>query len=79
MSELELDPEQFGPGSYGMHELLHLVSVFECVWEDHVVKHPSAQLHAELLEKAEAIGEAIADLYQLIGTKHCENDSNGGS
>jgi hypothetical protein len=60
-------PERFGPGSYGMHELLdraHLASRF---FQEHVLEHPACLLSEELWREASTIVDLMERFYQKIG------------
>ncbi len=61
--------ERFGPGTYGLHELLDRAHVLNNNWHDFIVDHTSCLLHADLYAEATRIGELIGQFYQMVGQK----------
>lgn len=51
---------------FGHHEVLHVSSIAVDFWAQWIVEHP-ALMNSPLREKAEKIGELIADFYQDWG------------
>ena len=63
-------PEGFGPGTFGCHELLHMVSFLEHAVEEEVCKHPSVMIDPDWHLESQRALLALRRLYQLIGSKH---------
>lgn len=61
--------ERFGPGSFGMHELLDRLHVVQSGWHDHVLTHAACTLYPDLFLQAYKIADMISDLYQMVGCK----------
>lgn len=51
------------------HEALHTTHVLLCTFEQHVVETRCADEFPDIKAAAERAAEAMADLYQLIGSK----------
>lgn len=62
----------FGPGSFGCHEALHTASILQAVVEENLVDHPAVVLDPEWFALASRASEALAALYQAIGSRHGE-------
>ena len=60
----------FGPGSLGCHEALHMASFLCSAVEEELMEHPSIRADAEWSALARTAMNALADLYQKIGAKH---------
>ena len=56
-------------GSFARHEVLHVVHVISGLFDEHVIRHPYVGSNPEIRAKASAIGIALGDLYQLLGSK----------
>jgi hypothetical protein len=63
---------QFGSGSFGCHEALHMASFLAHAVEDQLCEHPAVALHPELRALADAACESLFALYQAIGARHFE-------
>jgi hypothetical protein len=63
-------PEQFGPGSFGRHELLDRVSLVSKLLEEAVVTHPACVQKPEWYGLARKACDALNDLYQQVGAEH---------
>jgi hypothetical protein len=51
------------------HEALHAVHILAETFGDHVIDTPCAEQFPDVASAADAIHQAMFDLYQLIGTK----------
>jgi hypothetical protein len=63
-------PDDYKPGTMGCHEALHMVSFFAAALDVEVCRHPAIIQNVEWLKAAEKAQNAMAELYQLIGSKH---------
>ena len=61
--------EQFGPGSFGLHELLHTAHVVTKLASDELLDHPACVRDADLYAAAAKAVDALAGLYQAVGAK----------
>ena len=61
--------ERFGPGSFGLHELLHTAHVVTKLASDELLDHPACVRDADLHAAAARAVDALADLYQRAGAK----------
>lgn len=64
--------DRYKPGSHGCHEALHMASVLADMVDTHLVEHPAVVAVPEWAEKARAALDALADLYQAIGSEHMQ-------
>jgi len=55
---------------YLLHEVFHLISVQQGVWEDYVENHAAIIGDKDLKERAGKISELMAGLYAKIGEDH---------
>jgi hypothetical protein len=55
------------PDQFHYHEVLHLTSVFQETWNDHIIESEWIKNNTTLKNKANRIGELMAELYQDIG------------
>ncbi len=70
MSDEQPDPAIYGPGTYGCHEAIHIVSVYHENVDQHICKHPAIQLNPEWRKLAEDVMDAFSALYLTIGREH---------
>lgn len=70
LEDLEVDPNNFAPGTFGFHELVDRLLLQQVQWEQFCLRHPSSVLDAEIYALAWDINEKMADLYQKAGVKH---------
>ncbi|PLX36260.1 MAG: hypothetical protein C0606_16325 [Hyphomicrobiales bacterium] len=66
--------EDFQPGSYGAHEVLHLASVFRTMVEEHLLNHKTIISDPDFYRFAHRAMDSLFDLYQAIGAKHLGDD-----
>jgi hypothetical protein len=64
--------EQYGPGSFGCHELLDRVALAGDIVEEHVLSHPACALHPDWYALAERAVIALRELYQRVGAEHLD-------
>ena len=62
--------KNFGPGSFGCHEVLDRASIITNLVGDWLLEHPSIVLNAEWFRLADEAQTKLMNLYQAIGTKH---------
>lgn len=55
--------------AFSKHEALHTASLVVSFFDENVLDHRYVQSDPELLEAASAASDAIAALYQLLGSK----------
>lgn len=71
---MKIDPttsaDEFGPGTFGCHEALHLAHVFADLVERQLVEHPAVQSNTRWHVLAMQAASALAKLYQEIGAVH---------
>ena len=65
------DDDNFGPGSFGCHEVLHIASVLAELVDEQLRQHPAIALRADWLALAERACETLHSLYNAIGREHC--------
>lgn len=61
---------QFGPGSFGCHEALHVTLLLAETVETQLCQHTAIQLVPEWRDAADKILHDLHKLYQAIGAKH---------
>lgn len=66
------DAGRFAPGTHGCHEALHMASVLAELVETQLAEHPAVRQNPDWQALADRAVEALADLYQAIGTLHGE-------
>ncbi len=66
--------EDFAPGTLGCHELLDRTSLVLKLLEESIRTHPSCLLKPEWFELADRASQALADLYQRVGSEHLSVD-----
>lgn len=64
------DDNNYSPGSFGCHELLHITSVLSSMLEAEIIGHPACRANPEWTALAEEVARGLADLYQSIGANH---------
>lgn len=65
-----LPPEDFGPGTLGCQEALHMSAFLERALDEELCRHPSVSENSEWFELAKNARNLIRQLYQKIGDKH---------
>lgn len=76
----ELEPgweSQYGPGSFGCHELLDRVHLLGDMVEGQVLNHPACALHPEWYQLACKATETLRELYQVVGERHLAQSGAG--
>ena len=64
------DPQkQFGPGTFGEHELLDRAMMAFEFFDAQVVRHPACVLNADLFFAASKAYDALTSFYQMVGNK----------
>lgn len=63
------------PGSFGMHEALHMSSFFLDALDRALLEHPALVAHPDLFAKACAVHTALFRLYQAIGAVHVADET----
>jgi hypothetical protein len=66
----ELPDTPFAPGGFGCHEALHMASFLCAAVDEELVEHEAIKRDPEWLSLAEQARDALAALYQKIGSKH---------
>ena len=61
--------ERFGPGSFGLHELLHTAHVVTKLAAEELHDHPACVRDPALHAAAARAVDALADLYQAAGER----------
>ena len=56
--------------NYGYHEIVHLSSVIETLWENEIQEHGAVQENPELEAAAIVVCEKLSDFYQLVSKIH---------
>lgn len=64
------DEASFAPGTMGCHEALHMVSFLAGAVDSELCEHGAIQRNPKWLALAESARDALAKLYQGIGTEH---------
>lgn len=70
LSEFTQDPKLFVPGSYGCHELLHVVSLLMCAVDSDVMNHGACVVNEKWFNHAHAAFHSLHELYQSIAEVH---------
>lgn len=60
----------YAPGSFGCHEVFHLLSCLVEQFGNDVYEHPAISFNPDWHRKAADIHQQIFDLYQAIGKEH---------
>lgn len=60
---------RFGPGSYGLHEVLHTAQVAEGLVSRELLGHPACVRDPVLFAAATQAVEALAEVYRLAGER----------
>jgi hypothetical protein len=68
--------DPFKPGSFGCHELLDRTSTVAGLVDQYVLSHPACVLDPEWYALAWQASEALAALYQRIGSSHLGEPSD---
>ncbi len=68
--ELSSEKDNYVPGTFGCHEVLHLTNVVAKTFSEEIVGHPAIQNIPEWKEKAYKIEELLYDLYSAIASQH---------
>jgi hypothetical protein len=63
------DPDNPPLDAFSNHEVLHTASIMATMFDDHIAQHRYVQADPELAAEAEAIGQRLADFYQMVGRK----------
>lgn len=66
---------QFGIGSFGCHEALHMASFLAAAVDEELCEHAAVKLVPEWFDKARQAAELLFSLYQDIGAAHLQVDS----
>ncbi len=61
---------QYGPGSFGCHELLDRASLLTDQLEKSILSHPPCLQNAEWSALASRAVESLRELYQRVGAEH---------
>jgi hypothetical protein len=69
--------KNFLPGTMGMHEAMHMASVFCSVVDDQLRCHPAVLQDHQAFTLANMAHEALFDLYQRLGELHLRDDTPG--
>jgi len=67
--------EQYGPGSFGCHELLDRTSWVGDNVEEAILNHPSCAMNPEWYALAEQAVAALRALYQRVGADHLDAET----
>ena len=67
---------QYGPGSFGCHELLDRTSMLAANVEDFLVSHPSCIQNSEWFALTEQAAAALHELYQRVGAESVTDADN---
>ena len=59
----------YGPGTFGLHEALHMAHVMSSLFDRELLDHPAIQSDKDLKARAEEISSGLADFYQAVGRK----------
>jgi len=62
--------KEFGPGTVGCHEALHLARMLMIVIDEHLADHPAVRSNPEWDALAATAVKALGDLYHAIGKVH---------
>lgn len=69
-SDEYVSKDGFKPGTWGCHEALHMAQYLEHQVDEELIKHPAIVDNPEWRRLARAASDALAELYQSIGSKH---------
>jgi hypothetical protein len=61
---------QYGPGSFGCHELLDRTNLLADQLEKSILSHPSCIQNAQWYALAARAMESLRELYQRVGAEH---------
>ena len=76
----DAEKNNFGPGSFGFHELVDRSSVVMDTWASHVQDHPSCQRNPHLKKLADQVMQLMFDFYQASAFEDTKDDPEvGGS
>lgn len=64
--------DNFGPGTFGCHEALHMASFLSGAVDQELCEHASIAANERWLALAVTARDALAELYQTIGAAHGE-------
>ena len=74
LSDVSALLEQYGPGTFGCHEALHMASIeMQDVARD-LMSHPAIAANPEWFFLAHQAHDALFSLYQAIGAEHMTTD-----
>jgi len=66
--------EQYGPASFGCHELLDRTALIADMVESHLVEHPACVGNRDWFLLAHQAAAALHELYQRVGAAHLIDD-----
>lgn len=76
----DAENDNFGPGSFGFHELVDRSSVVMDMWAGHVQEHESCQRNPHLKKMADQVMQLMFDFYQMSAFEDLRDDpETGGS
>jgi hypothetical protein len=61
---------EYGPGSFGCHELLDRTAMVADILEEHILTHPACVARSAWYLLAEQAAVALRELYQQVGAEH---------
>jgi hypothetical protein len=84
LKQFSADPSQslvadYGPGSFGCHELLDRTALILQMLHEHVIEHPACFQQPTWFAIAHEAAEALNRLYQEIGSEHLEDKNSSAS
>lgn len=62
--------EQYKPGSFGCHEVLHMTAFLSAAIDDNLMQHTAIKLNPKWWKLASEAHSKLFDLYQAIGEEH---------
>lgn len=69
----------YGPGTYGCHEALHMASVVMGMLEEYLINHPAVMINKGWLKRAVKAHDHLYRLYQDIGAAHLDDEDEAAS